>query len=1343
MPDITMLLLVLIVTKVSVSARQITVDTNGNDTGDCLEGKYPCSSLGYVLNHLKSNDCVNIASNSLLLATMVKLHNLNAITIRGQSNTIVMCNNTGGVSCNNCSNVVIEGITWDGCGNPKQQDPRTQDSTGGLTFTNIANLSISNNIFQNSKVRALYLHLVAGTISVTSTEVINNANYDPVFCLLTQSGFFRCLTRDYSATGGLYIEEASAVTSLYISKCMFNNNGHFGIVNNTDPMTIRYEDGEIADGTAIKVFHTNMLVPIRIVIEQTSFVHHRGRSGGAVNINTTNSPIIKLHDLKFMNNSVVQTYVNSSALFIILNSLAPTTMIPLLNLSFCNFINNSDGRNVIGFIIAGQPACLLTSNCHFIDNKMYQVGIVEFNMLSQSLVDFVDSDIVNNSGSSLIFMQLRSTNLNISLHNIQAVSNFGTSVVRRGGLIVFRVFEDNATVNISKLLFCNNQFERRGGGLYINGLFHTSFKLYLQDSQFNDNVGQGSGTIIYSFLTSDNPYLVSIYNSSFISNVGEGSIIRIIKQSLMEDLLIVRKPAFLLLGQSTNFLRNSAGAVGLSNTILVGVGNTTFESNTADNGAAVYLSDAYIMLGISSFQLMFNQNFAFERGGAIFIDLSTNSNVSICNWLLQMKNYQVCSQSNLPIAEGCPVIDGQFLCHEITLQSASGNFNLCSFSFSQNNASVAGDAIFYQAPDLPTTEDASDPTSIFYVPQSEFCGLKINTMKDLSTQPFQLKLNEPAKCIDANCSTYCITNITLGEVIEIPAQIVGYNNKSAESTVFFVECIENCITSNGDINYIINGPNPILVSDMFRGTIIIGKQKGPPLHLQLMSTTITLHLIVELAPCRSGYTYNKKTMQCECYTTDGVVSCTPPPTTIRRDYWFGMVDNTITVSRCPYTYCNFDRQEVSPGRFLLPSVQDDQCDSHRTGPACGSCDDGYTLPFDSVECINVNKCHPGYTVLVIVGVIFYWTLIIASVLFLTWLLHHDIFKCSLGYLYGIIYYYSLVDIFLGQVVNRSDDFSNLISIFGGTIFKLYPGFLFGVCFTRNMSAIDQYIIHYVHPTAVLALVWIISRLAKCSTRLSNILHLPAIPTICLIFTLAYVSIADTSLQLLRYIRFADVDGSFIYISPAIRYLTGRHKAYFIIAVLFELIIVAGLPLLLLFQPIVARYGGVDLGKIDLFCTKLNLTPLLGEFQGCYKDRFHWFAGVYFLSRQVTLVVTVANYADPYIEQYLLMIICVAVALLHHLLQPYKSDKLNQFDGILLHTLLLAVSLQIIGFSDEFSHGFSNNSILGIAYLLYFLPIALSSVFLGYYVYTKWQTRRKLLSQGENFPMEYADNEPYS
>ena len=94
----------------------ISVNLNGSDSEGCRTGQIPCASLDYALTHLQSDGYVNITSAMISLTTVVKMNNVNNITIRGQGNTIVMCNNTNGVFCNNCSDVVIEGITWDQCG---------------------------------------------------------------------------------------------------------------------------------------------------------------------------------------------------------------------------------------------------------------------------------------------------------------------------------------------------------------------------------------------------------------------------------------------------------------------------------------------------------------------------------------------------------------------------------------------------------------------------------------------------------------------------------------------------------------------------------------------------------------------------------------------------------------------------------------------------------------------------------------------------------------------------------------------------------------------------------------------------------------------------------------------------------------------------------------------------------------------------------------------------------------------------------------------------------------------------------------------------------------------------
>jgi len=319
-----------------------------------------------------------------------------------------------------------------------------------------------------------------------------------------------------------------------------------------------------------------------------------------------------------------------------------------------------------------------------------------------------------------------------------------------------------------------------------------------------------------------------------------------------------------------------------------------------------------------------------------------------------------------------------------------------------------------------------------------------------------------------------------------------------------------------------------------------------------------------------------------------------------------------------------------------------------------------------------------------------------------------------------------VEILLAQVVSHSNELSFLVSIFGSTVFKLYPGFLYKVCFIQGIVSLDQYVIHYAHPIAVLVLIWFLSKLASCSVYFTTLISKAAIPTICLILTLAYVSIADTSLQLFRFIEFSDLGDVFTYVSPKIKYFTDRHIAYFIVAMVYELVIVVGLPLLLLSQPFVAFK--VNFTAINIYCTKLNLKPLLDQFQGCYKDKFRWLASIYLIGRQVILIITVISFSDPYIEQYLLMIVCVIISLLHYVLQPYKSDRLNAYDGIILHILLLIISLKIISFSN----GFTTDSIIGITYGLYFLPALVALAFLCHYIYSiKYKTNADLIVVGNN------------
>ena len=130
----------------------ITVNNNGNDSVGCCSGKETCScsSLSSALHNITLNyTLINITSESVTLHDIVGMGsgNLSNITITGNGATI-MCNNTGGVYCESCSNTTIMGITWYQCGGKNSEYPATQIPV--LQFNNVSTINIKNCSFYSS-----------------------------------------------------------------------------------------------------------------------------------------------------------------------------------------------------------------------------------------------------------------------------------------------------------------------------------------------------------------------------------------------------------------------------------------------------------------------------------------------------------------------------------------------------------------------------------------------------------------------------------------------------------------------------------------------------------------------------------------------------------------------------------------------------------------------------------------------------------------------------------------------------------------------------------------------------------------------------------------------------------------------------------------------------------------------------------------------------------------------------------------------------------------------------------------------------------------------------------------
>ena len=129
-----------------------------------------------------------------------------------------------------------------------------------------------------------------------------------------------------------------------------------------------------------------------------------------------------------------------------------------------------------------------------------------------------------------------------------------------------------------------------------------------------------------------------------------------------------------------------------------------------------------------------------------------------------------------------------------------------------------------------------------------------------------------------------------------------------------------------------------------------------------------------------------------------------------------------------------------------------------------------------------------------------------------------------------------------------------------------------------------------------------------------------------------------------------------------------------------------------------------------------MKPLLDQFQGCYKDRYRWFAGYYMICRIVIITITIVLSSNDFTSRYLLITTCAAILLVHLSVRPYKSKLLNAFDGLLL-LLLVLVSILLLA---EF---INSDSVVQITFALLTIPVV---IFLALYLNVHKDAIKKLV-----------------
>ena len=771
-----------------------------------------------------------------------------------------------------------------------------------------------------------------------------------------------------------------------------------------------------------------------------------------------------------------------------------------------------------------------------------------------------------------------------------------------------------------------------------------------KDSLIGSNsFGQGTGILLW-FASSAKIHIEIAY-SNILNNIGgDSSIVYIEDNTGSGNVKIV----------SSNFTGNNGSTLYLSNCNIALKGYSSFNNNTAQSGSAIYFArNSQASIGDDSI-VEFTNNVALLFGGAIYVDLPFNC-------LHQGITFTYLPYNALVV-------------------------------FTNNSAGIAGNSLYFSIPESCNIIRNYSRDSIVYIPYHfTYKQLPGSVIPEISTSPYAVNLCSK-ECSTANVNNCFIEKgYMLGQSINFNATACDYYNNISESVQFIMECIDcdsNYRLSNNKI-LIHNGVSDFEISAVNANSDILISR-----NVTINMKSISIHgykqlsavVSAELSPCHSGYIFDTNSQQCKCYDRDqDVIQCKKDYVEIKYGYWFGTVTSRIrTFSLCPTYYCEFDKQaETRNGYFNLPEVQ---CSSHRIGMACGECKSGYTLAYDSPDCINDNNCSAGITILAVMLTILYWIIVVVVVF---GLMYFNI-NISLGYIYGILFYYSIVDILLGSNLYISVGVFQLTTILS-SFAKLIPQFLGRLCFVQGLSGIDQQFIHYAHALAVFLLIIGISVIARrWSGKIASMVSHCIIRVICLLLLLAYTSLASTSFQLLRPLYYHDINGAYVYLSPSIKYFTNRHVAYGIVALVCGLFLVIGFPLLLFFEPFLRS-------KVSFF----KLKPLLDQFQGCYKDQYHYFAAYYLICRLIIIAIAFVNNALYYLQT-----IGIIIAMIHIWIRPYKSDTLNMLDGIILLTMILIINLG--------SYTFITSTTTTLVIIFVVFPLLISLAFFFYFSFlSKW------------------------
>ena len=896
------------------------------------------------------------------------------------------------------------------------------------------------------------------------------------------------------------------------------------------------------------------------------------------------------------------------------------------------------------------------------------------------------------------------------------------SAITGGGLHVSS--RQNAIKNCVIILWCSfigNFGYKEGGGLAIGNVIHqtggvSKFNTYnITNCYFTKNqalTGVGGGILGFGSRESAPTYHIKIQNSSFISNKAKfGSAIQINREYF--DSVTVGS-IFMLVLENCNFTSNNLddnsgiAAVAMSEVNIRFQGSTHFNNNTStalivdgatmefgndsvvvfqDNsglyGGAISLIEGAKIIIYPKSTLIFIRNTAVERGGAIHVELSTPFD--------------------------------HMLSHVCFIRYHSENFPPSewetNFTFINNTARQSNNSIFTSTlqPCIKACSNIS-VTNYKLFNSKPFYHYPSNSENKISTLPTTFKFVNSSNdiCTAVSGESFNLTcSIAPGRVFDLPVILQDELEMICDSAMFIASCTGS------------KSPYVLLPYQFTNGTIQIAGKPSEICNLKLQTDTdypASTIIQVTLLNCPPGLIYDANKRQCLCVVSHShqipaIIGCdmTYLQAYFNAFYWIGYeVDDSMDLmyGLCPYYYCK--NKYLATGQLLPQDANKTVLDKfvcgdrRRTGLLCGQCIRGYSVVMNSPT-YTCYKCKDVY-----LGTLY----LVLSYILPVSVLFYVIMSYNIRMTTGVISAY----LFFSQIAGSHNYYSSLkaennlpftisnivLSIYSLSNLEFFQHEIFSYCLFSNAGSVDivafKLLLSF-YPILLILIYFLLRCFCICKHhrfqrwRLSNksITH-----GISAFLVLCFAKINVLSFAILRRTELFYINGTsykrMVHFQGNIEYFGEPLYNLYASISLFALVVIITIPtMILVLHPIlinIAVFFEWGESKFILLINKIlfihKLKPVLDTFQGDYKDKLHYFAGLhFFLYKIIFFCIVVMASAANVSRLYLLVATYFQVILLIHVLaMPFKTFINNAVYSLIYILLIMITTMEYHLFSDD-------------------------------------------------------------